>query len=654
MCQKACASDSLKMLDKVIKIIIIGKNQTVYFAGSELMKYLEKMISCNTKFCLQQMNNYDPTLEDSLWLGLFNDFGLESDVDEIQFDDAVNVSVKSGCGIIAGVNPRSVLLACYRFLTEVGCRWVRPGADGEYIPKKGIWDLNVKLNEEASYRHRGICIEGAVSYENVADIIDWAPKVGFNTYFIQFEEAAIFFDRWYSHRENPLKEPESFLPDQAKKFMVKLIEEIKKRSLLYHAVGHGWTCKALGISSLGWDKVEYDIPTKFELFVAEVGGKRALWGGVPPNTQLCYSNPEARSIVANSIMQYLIEHEEVDVLHFWLADGSNNHCECENCKEKNPSDYYVMMLNELDTILTSKGINAKIVFLIYVDLLWVPQSESIKNPSRFILMFAPITRTYSCSFKPSATPGILLPYERNKLKMPSSVEENVAFLRAWQSNFKGDSFDFDYHLMWDHYNDPGHISISKIINEDIKGLRDISLNGYISCQVQRAFFPTGLPMYIMGKTLWDDKTDFEAVAPDYFNSAFGEDGTLCRLYLSKLSELFDPPYLRGEKAQNNEESAKRFDSIPDVIHGMLPIIERNICSSNVCHRKSWKYLKYHAEICCLMADMFKSIALDNKDRAKESCIKLKEYVRRNEDVLQRVLDVFELIFIIDGKMDEIK
>ena len=51
--------------------------------------------------------------------------------------------------------------------------------------------------------------------------------------------------------------------------------------------------------------------------------------------------------------------------------------------------------------------------------------------------------------------GTIPPFERNKLQFPRTPEGNLAFLRGWQGTFDGDSFDFDYHLMWDHFRDPG-------------------------------------------------------------------------------------------------------------------------------------------------------------------------------------------------------
>lgn len=110
-------------------------------------------------------------------------------------------------------------------------------------------------------------------------------------------------------------------------------------------------------------------------------------------------------------------------------------------------DFYVLLLNELDAALTERGLSTRIVFLIYQDLLWPPLEERLENQERFILMFAPISRTYSRELRWSKEAEVP-PYVRNKLSFPRSAEANVAFLDAWREVFAGDSFDFDYHLMY--------------------------------------------------------------------------------------------------------------------------------------------------------------------------------------------------------------
>ncbi len=515
-----------------MKVIALREEPTIRFAAEELKKYLDKMLV--------------PESEAVIQLGLFEDFDVLkadslkwlSDVPDKDYDDAVYISVKSGRGIIAGINPRSVLLAVYRFLSDSGCRWLRPGRDGEYIPRVSLEDLSSETAEKPSYRHRGICIEGANSYENIKNIIDWAPKLGFNSYFFQFREAFTFFNRWYSHENNPLKEPEPFTVEDARRYVAMGAKGLEKRGMLHHAVGHGWTCEPFGIPGLEWKAEETEISDDIRIMLAEVNGKRELWHGVALNTNLCYSNEKARKTVTEAIADYLTEHPEVDVLHFWLADGTNNQCECENCSQTRPSDYYVMMLNELDELLTKREIERKIVFLIYVDLLWPPERERIKNPDRFIMMFAPISRTYNSAFDTKNPIPPLPPYIRNKCTFPTSVEGNLAFLKAWQELFQGDSFDFDYHFMWAHFRDPGYYNIADILHKDIQNLVNIGLNGFISCQTQRAFFPTGLGMYTMGKTLWNRDLDFDSIKEEYFSAAYGKDGSLVSEYLRKLSVLF--------------------------------------------------------------------------------------------------------------------
>jgi len=638
-----------------LRIYYDSNNETLTFAAKELEKYstmMQKDLSvvhlnnCSEK-CNKTCNE-----ENTICIGLFEELGITGkSKDYTEFDDEIFIDVSSGKGVIAGINPRSTLLAVYRFLTEAGCAWIRPGKDGEYIPSKDLSAITVKVHEAASYRHRGICIEGANSYENIENIIDWAPKVGFNAYFFQFREAYTFFERWYSHKNNPLKKPEPFSVNMAREFVKRAENEIKKRGLIYHAVGHGWTCEPFGIPGLSWEKDEYDIKPEVIKFLAEVNGKRELWGGIPLNTNLCYSNPEVREIVTDAIVQYLKENPNVDILHFWLADGSNNQCECENCKERIPSDYYVMMLNELDKKLSAENINTKIVFLIYVDLLWAPESEKIENPDRFILMFAPITRTYSHAFETEAELPELPAYTRNKLRFPSSVKENLAFLKAWERAFKGDSFDFDYHFMWDHYMDPGYCRIAEVLNKDIKNLKKINLNGYVSCQTQRAFFPTGLGMYVMGATLWNRDLNFEELADNYFKNAFGADWMKCKEYLTKLSDLFDPPYMRKEKQIVTEEAAERFSGIVTYIDNFRNVIASNVNNiENSCHASSWNYLKYHADLCTLLALALEARARGNDDKAAAIWKLVEKYAQEHEDNLQSVLDVYLFIHTLKSRL----
>lgn len=633
-----------------VKICQIGDHRTISFASEELARYLKDMTGEKVQVKCQEA--YDPPDRDALWVGTVDSFPgiLIPTVKDSRFDDAIYIKVEGGKGIISSVNPRSVLLAVYRYLTQLGCRWVRPGKDGEFIPRVNLIAASMEVSEAASYRHRGICIEGAVSYQHVRDMIEWAPKVGFNGYFIQFREGYTFFDRWYSHKGNPCKEPEDFSAEKARELVAMLADEIKRRDLLYHAVGHGWTCEPLGLPGLGWDyPPPAELPPSVTQYLALINGERKLWQGIPLNTNLCYSNSEVRHLIIQEISDYLQKHPEIDVLHFWLADGSNNQCECEECRKARPSDFYVRMLNELDELLTAENINTRIVFLIYVDLLWPPESEYIKNPDRFILMFAPITRTYSRPFTPEASLPALPPYERNHLSFPRNVEENVAFLRAWQGIFQGDSFDFDYHYMWDHYNDPGYIQIARVLHSDIRHLGDIGLNGYMSCQTQRAFFPTGLGMVVMGWSLWNKELDFKEIAKDYFRAAFGPDWHECYEYLKRLSELFDPVYLRGEKPETNQEAAESLSKIPEVIEEFRPIIEKNANLTNRCQAASWNYLRHHADICRYLAGALEARARGSWDTAFQWWERLKAMAWEREDALNQVLDVWLFIRTLEPK-----
>ena len=78
-----------------------------------------------------------------------------------------------GGGVIAGNNPVSVLIGVYAWLQSTGCHFLRPGKKYEIIePLTDIDALSMTEKKTASFQHRGVCIEGANSLENILDFIE--------------------------------------------------------------------------------------------------------------------------------------------------------------------------------------------------------------------------------------------------------------------------------------------------------------------------------------------------------------------------------------------------------------------------------------------------------------------------------------------------
>ena len=522
------------------------------------------------------------------------------DMPDAALDDAFVVDVTDGTGIIAGSNPRSTLIAAYRYLSALGFAWIRPGRDGEIVPEHPPVRHRVLLIEKAASRHRGVCIEGAASYRHVADMIDWLPKLGLNGYFLQFFTPYTFYERWYNHEGNPQLTPQPVSVDDVQAMVRAHRAEMQQRGLMLHTVGHGWTCEPFGVQGLGWNPVSLDGNDAYQSALALVNGRRALTGGVTLDTQLCYSQDAVRARMVRSMADYCAENPDVDYLHVWLADGTNNHCECENCAARRPADWYVQLLNELDEALEARGLDTRVVFLVYVDLLWEPIEARLRHPERFVLMFAPIMRTYTKSFdeandEPEPT---LAPYVRNKLDFSPSVRENLTRLSRWQAQFGGDSFDFDYHLWYDQARDVSYCATAQVLFRDAQALGGIGLNGLVSCQVQRCCFPTALPMHAMAAGLWNAEASYADVTAAYYQTAFGEGWREAQAYLERLCELMPPPYLRGELSAVSPEAAAFFAQVPAHAAAFLPLAERRAADeANAPMRRSWALLSQHAVFC---------------------------------------------------------
>ncbi|MBQ4051707.1 MAG: DUF4838 domain-containing protein [Oscillospiraceae bacterium] len=620
-------------------IFKITSHPTVDFAAEELKKYLRMMMPR----CGEIDIAFAPEAESGFRLGLMADFGLcMPDARDPALDDIVYITADEKGGVIAGSNPGALLIAVYRYLRFCGCRWLFPGVDGEWIPV--IEKLPaVNYRKLADHRYRGQCNEGAEYQQSMMETIDFTPKICMNTYMLEFDNPYTYYRSYYSHNCSTCREAEDVTLETTLQWKRQCEAEIKKRGLKFHDMGHGWTAEPFGISSeLGWTKVdETDLNEENRQYLAQINGERKYFGGVPLNTNICLSNPKARSIIAEYVANYAQTQNNVDFLHIWLADASNNHCECENCRRKDTSDWYVMLLNDIDAALTRKGLDTHLVFIVYVDTFWPPIEEKLNNHKRFTMLYAPITRLYTETYGETPDFSKVVPYDRNKNDLPRGMAECLAYLHEWKKMWPGDCFCYEYHFWLHQHYDISSLELGRLLHNDITALRGQGLSGIVEDGSQRSFFPTGFPFYVYGETLFDASVTYDELKEDYFSHAFGENWKEAVAYLEKIAELL--PFekisvLRDYKCIPDASVGETAKEVPAVTAAFAPVIEANLRQPRRASTVSWQLLKHHITYTELLADYLVKLTAGDMAGAKAVADAFVDEFSRREIYIERYYD----------------
>ena len=499
-----------------------------------------------------------------------------------------------------------------------------------------------------------------------------ADDIGMNMYMIEGFVPFTYMHKWYGHVYNTKLRQKAQVTDydMLSEYIDLLEKDIKKTGIQLHTLGHAWLFSKFGIRHDHVSEIRASeiLTLEQKNHIALVNGKRELFQNSIFYTHFCYSNPETRKLLNSIIIEYVKQKPYVDYVHVWLADASNNQCECEECQKMHPSNYYVMLLNELDEALTSLGLDTRIALIMYVDTARPPQIMKLKNPKRFILISA-IGLNYENGYSNDEYTDEIPPYVRNQyVAAPPGLR--LKWHKEWKeicSNIN--SVVFEYRFYTDMYCDMGHMQISRETHRDMKQLKNISFNGCMSDQTHRMYMPTSLPLIAMGETLFDNDTDYELMANTYFEGAFGKDGNLCRQYLEKLTDLLCPSNLRvgvssGIEEQtfgddgankrcwrNNPYVASMVSQIPDHVDEFMPVIEKNISSSSDNARlMSWVYLKQHATICKKLSSLLFEGASGNIDKAKTMFNELRDYLSEHEMEFHNAFDLFLFIRSLSMKL----
>lgn len=651
-----------------MKIKLLQNAMPARFAAEELSRYTFLMMG-GMPPVIKDGNKGEKCEPHTISLGLLSDFDLfDGDVEDSFIDDVIDISINNGAGYIAGSNPRSVLMGVYKYLKSAGCMWVRPGVEGESIPKKDISDHSYTYRKKADCPFRGQCSEGALSYEAMRDMLYWMPKVGMNMYMNEGETPYLYMHKWYAHIANTHLREKGFVAqnDVMKQYIDRIELDFQKTGVQYHNMGHGWMFREFGVEN-GHNHGKYgkinEEDKKYLALTRDHGDpsnpeavRDIAWNSVF-YTNFCYSNPEARKKLVDFWVKYAKEKPYIDYFHVWLGDSRTSGCICEECQKMEFSDWYVMLLNEIDEALTKENIKARFVFIMYVYTHRPPKKLKINNPERFMLLYARGI-DYGKGYSLEKFDGEEPPYNPELAHAPSQ-ELGLKWIDDWKK-ISGTKLScmYEYRLLLDHYYDLGYTKVAKEIHRDMITIKNMGLNGNMSDQTARCFLPTGLPMCIMGETLFDTDLNFNEYVFNYYNAAFGEDGEKCRHYLETLSELFMPDLLRNCKGEitlddgfvgddvykkmlfNNPYAAQNFEKIPGVVEDFMPVINKNRNIKDICHKKSWDYLKYHAHIVTELSKVYLDFSCGNKQKSEETYLKLIDWISIHELEIAPVFDLF--------------
>ena len=304
-----------------------------------------------------------------------------------------------------------------------------------------------------------------------------------------------------------------------------------------------------------------------------------------------------------------------------------------------------MLLNEIDEKLTERGLSTRIAYIAYYDTAFPPVTEKLKNPDRFALLLAAITRSYTETPDMSSRKAELPKFDLNKNIFPTDLGDYIQYSEGWQDTCYTPKFCYEYHFWVHQYYDIGGIRLAERLYKDVEAYRKAGFFGIIQDGSQRSFFPNGFPFYAYSRAMYDKDVSFEELKKDYFTHAYGENGIEIADYLEKISDIFDVNYLEithhagGTRILQSAERAEALRAVPSLCKPMLDKIKAwKKASRKRVHTVALRLLELHVEYCLGLAESMILTAEGKGDEAFEAFNAFFDSFGRHEFEIERYFD----------------
>ena len=452
--------------------VLIPKDASVTqrFSGQELVKYLHKITGSTFKLLTAREGN-NPSIVLQLSKGINK--------------DAYSIRESGDNLILEGNSDQAILYAVYDFLERLGCVWLAPDFDhykgkAEIIPAKKelSFEYNGTITEVPALEYRKLDVAGARNNttENLKQLIEWMPKVRYNTLRLQMGK-----NKW-------------------EKWSTELTPEMKKRGVIIEVGGHGYQ-NFLNAGMEGG--------TLFKSH-PEWFGKDSTCN-YSPSDRLVFNteNPEAVNYFITNIIDYLKSHPEIEIFDLWPPDVGR-WSDCPDWKSYGTAqDRQIRLTNKVNAAVKKAGLNVKIEIIAYSFALFPSEKEVLDRD--VLVEICPINQSFE--------------YQINDPSAPTNAEYVNAML-AWRKSFPGNISFYSY------YRKQAWRSLANIIphylQKDMQWIESVPMSG-ISCYAEQGdWFTYELNHYTLAKLAWEPDINVDSLSAIFYKNRYGQDWQTAR------------------------------------------------------------------------------------------------------------------------------
>ena len=400
--------------------------------------------------------------------------------------------------LIAGDSPNGVLIAAYRFLDQLGCRFLAPRFDhyhggAEIIPqlKTLTLALSTPIESDPKLKYRKLYVEEGISHDtdNLKQLVEWMPKVGYNVLVCPTDYGNRGRVKWDNFRQE-------------------LTPELQKRGITIEVGGHG-----------------YENFLNAEMEGGSLFGKHPEWfgkdeKGVPQRNKrvvFCTSNAGAVAFLVDNVIVYLKGRPEIQIFDFWPPDGAR-WCACDACEKLGePSDRQAILLKQVQEKLTKIRPDVRLEVIAYSSYLDPPKNVPVDK--NVLVDFCPIAQHFDAPIDD--------PADKNKTYADA--------LRAWRKSFAGDISIYSYYrkYAWDSL----PVIIPHYMQHDLRWYATLPAQGVSVYSEPGDWFTYEVNHYVLPALAWDPDIDVDALIRKFCEARYGAQAAVAMKTFDALERI---------------------------------------------------------------------------------------------------------------------